>query len=237
MASVPKTDRGPGGDREPPGAGGARLALAVAAALVAASVLLELAVGEPPADGGILTWMDDQRPGLIVLDEVLVFTGLALGAAAFTARRAVDRRLGERLAVAHGLVGLTVVMLFVTSLGGGRFVYPVHDIAVENEDSAALVAGWFYGGQHMVWLLYGTVVLAVVVAARHLATAWFTRVGVAVAVCAIVGSYPDALGPGPTLVVRLAFVAWLILLAIVVPVRAVAAPPVAPELVDGSARG
>jgi hypothetical protein len=196
-----------------------------AAGLLAVAVGLEYWVGVPPTDGaGLLAWMETNRTALALLDEVLAFAGLALVAASLTARDAVQPFLRKRLAAAHVLTMLTAMMLLVTAVVGGRFVYPVHEIFVEDGDTAGLVAGLFYGGLHMVWLLLGATAITVVAAVRKVGGAWFSAVGLIVAVAAIAASYPDRLGLEATLALRLMLVGWMLMLAAMLPTRHADAP-------------
>ncbi len=213
----------------------ARLTIVGAAGLLAAAIGLEFWAGVPPTDGdGLLAWMDSNRTALILLDEVLVFAGVVLVGASLAVKQAVTPTLGERLTVAHWFTVMTGTMLFVTALVGGRFVYPVHEIMVEDGDAAALVAGLFYGGLHIVWLLLAATVIAVAVAVRPLGGRSFTAASLLVAVAAIVASYPDRLGPEVAVAVRLPLVCWLLLLAAKLPATERRSP--APRLQPAPAR-
>ncbi len=204
----------------------ARVGIVGAAVLLATVVVLEFAVGEPPSDGdALLDWMDTNRLGLILLDEALVFAGLALTAATALARRAAPPALRDRLSPIVALAMLTTVIMFVTALAGGRFVYPVHDIAVEDSESAGLVAGLFYGGMHMLWLALGVLAAAVTAAMRASCGRRLTIVGVVATLAAIIASYPEVLGPELTLVVRLVFVAAMLILAAAVPAEQLPGDP------------
>ncbi len=196
----------------------ARLVITVAAALLTAVGALEYAVGEPPVDGvGVLDWMETNRVGLILLDEALVFAGLALLAAAAVARSVAPPPLGERLTPIVGLTILATMIMLVTALAGGRFVYPVHDISVEDSGSATVVAGLFYGGMHMLWLAFGGLALTLVAVAGRFFGPGLIAISLVAAAAAVAASYPEALGPEITLVVRLVFVAWIVLLALKLP--------------------
>lgn len=196
----------------------ARWAISIAGALTALVVVLQYAVGVPPADGNeLLAWMDANATGLILLDEALVFAGLALAAAAIMARNVVAAPLRERLWPAVGLAQLVTVLMFVTSLAGGRFVYPVHDIEVEDADSARLVASLFYGGMHMVYLALGALAIAVVVAGWRHSAGGVRAAGVVAAIAAIAASYPEILGRAGTLLAGLVVVGWLLVLAAALP--------------------
>ncbi len=143
----------------------------------------------------------------MLFSEALCFA-MAFMVPAFAAlHRALSPSRPQRATIACGLVALAASVLAGTVVVQGRLVYPVFEIQAHSADQAELVVAIVYGGLHLVALLMA-------VATLLLASAlWETARGVAAlgaltALCDVVASYPDRVGPHVTFACGVVFATW-----------------------------
>jgi len=80
---------------------------------------------------------------------------------------------------------------------------------VDTPEAATLVIIIFYGGLHAIYLLVAAATIVLSLAMKRGAYAkWIACFGFTTAALDIVGSYPWAIGPIPTLVCELCFAGW-----------------------------
>ena len=85
------------------------------------------------------------------------------------------------------------------------------DIDKTTPETATLVVMVFYGGLHVIYLLFAaaTIVLSLAMT-RGAYTKWIAYFGFATAALDIIGSYPWAIGPILTLLCELSLAGWLV---------------------------
>ena len=116
-----------------------------------------------------------------------------------------------KAAAGCGIIAATIPVMAVMLVVHGRLIYPVYGMRVDTPEAAALVVMIFYGGLHAIYLLLAvaTIVLSLAMTRGGYAK-WIAYLGFATAALDIIGSYPWAIGPVPTLVCELSFAGWFV---------------------------
>jgi hypothetical protein len=152
------------------------------------STLLERIAGPPPADGPrILAWVTAHRGLLALTNEILFFATICLvpAIAGLYAPLAGARR--DSAVVGCGIFATAIPLLAVMLTVHGRLVYPVFHISGHTPDVAELVVAIFYGGKHVVALLFAVASVVLSLALRHEAHGRVTAfVGFVTAACDVI---------------------------------------------------
>jgi hypothetical protein len=103
------------------------------------------------------------------------------------------------------------IVCFVLGIVQGRFVYPVHGISLTRPDDAELLAAVYFGGYHLVALVFAAATACwSLVMLRSAKWAAHGYVGFAIAVGSVLSSYPDLIGPLPVFALESALASWWI---------------------------
>ena len=187
-------------------------ALAASGVLFAVLAFLNFRMGPPPSNGAeILLWRDSQALVLDFVSEFFFFATVLMvpgTVAVYQSLVDVDR---NKAATGCGIIAATIPVMAVMLIVHGRLVYPIYGMRVDTPQAAALVVMVFYGGVHAIYLLLAvaTIVLSLAMKRGAYAT-WIAYFGFATAALDIIGSYPWAIGPVPTLVCELSFAGWFV---------------------------
>ena len=187
-------------------------ALAASGILFVALAFLDFRAGPPPSSGTeILLWRDSQALVLDFVSEFFFFATVLMvpgTVAVYQSLVDVDR---NKAATGCGIIAATIPVMAVMLIVHGRLVYPIYGMRVDTPQAAALVVMVFYGGVHAIYLLMAvaTIVLSLAMKRGAYAT-WIAYFGFATAALDIIGSYPWAIGPVPTLVCELSFAGWFV---------------------------
>ena len=174
--------------------------------------VLELTAGPPPSTGvQILAWVQAEKLALSFVNEVLFFAALTLVPAVIALYRSLAGTTPVKAATGCGIMAAAIPVVAVLLIVHGRLVYPVYGIRVDSPAVAEFVVAVFYGGMHAVYLILATATLVLSVAMTRGAYGRpVAYLGFATSVLDIAGSYPDAIGVGPTFVCRVFFAAWFV---------------------------
>jgi hypothetical protein len=187
-------------------------ALLASGSLFVLAALLDLRAGPPPSTGAeILQWRDSQAVVLSFVNEALFFATLLLVPGTIALYRSLEDFDRAKAATGCGIIAATVPVWAVMLIVHGRLVYPIHGMRVDTPEAATLVVILFYGGLHAVYLLLAAATIVLSLVMKHGAFArWIAHFGFAAAALDIIGSYPWAIGPIPTLVCEFAFAGWFL---------------------------
>ena len=174
--------------------------------------ILDLVAGAPPSNGvGMTAWVASRTPYLAATSEILFFATMFLVPgviALYQSLVSVDR---AKAATGCGIMAVVVTVIAMLLIVHGRLVYPVYGLRASAPESVELVVAIFYGGMHAVGLLMAVATFVLSLAMRRSAIGGrIAYLGYATALLDVVGGYPDAIGPIPTLVCRVLFSAWFI---------------------------
>jgi len=189
--------------------GGALVASGVLFVLLA---LLDFRAGPPPSNGAqILLWRDSQTLALSLVSEFLFLATVLLVPATIALYQSLVDIDRTRAATGCGIIAVTVPVMAVLLIVHGRLVYPIYGMRVDTPEAAALVVIVFHGGLHAIYLLLAAATIILSLAMKRGAYAkWIAYFGFATAALDIIGSYPWAIGPVPTLVCELSFAGWFV---------------------------
>jgi hypothetical protein len=187
-------------------------ALMASGILFVVMALLDFRAGPPPSNGAeILVWRDSQAPVLEFVSEFLFFATVLLvpgTLALYQSLIDVDR---TKAAMGCGIIAATIPVIAVMLIIHGRLIYPIYGMRVSTPEAAAFVVMVFYGGLHAIYLLLAVATIFLSLAMKRGAyPEWIANFGFATAVLDIIGSYPWAIGPVPTLVCELSVGGWFI---------------------------
>ena len=187
-------------------------AFVVSGLLFVSRAALEFAAGEPPSNGAeILAWIASHSLAISLISETLFFATVLLVPAVIALYHSLAAVDPVKAAIGCGIIAVVIPLLAVLLIVHGRLVYPVYGLRAGTPDQAALVVAVFYGGMHAVDLLMAVATIILSLAMRGGAYGkTLAYLGFATALFDIIGSYPFAIGPLPTLVCRLFFAAWFI---------------------------
>jgi hypothetical protein len=187
-------------------------ALAASGLLFLSLAILDLLAGAPPSHGAeIVAWAASRTPFLAATSEILFFATMLLVPAVialYLSLASIDR---AKAATGCGIMAVVIPVIAMLLIVHGRLVYPVYGLRASTPEAVELVVAIFYGGMHAVGLLMAAATFVLSLAMRR--SAFGTRIaylGYATSVLDVVGGYPDAIGPIPTLVCRAVFAAWFI---------------------------
>src|SRR5712692_8393544 len=109
------------------------------------------------------------------------------------------------------VIALTIPILGVVLAVHGRLVYPVHHIRVHTPEIAEFVVAVYYGGLHVVALLFAGATFVVSLSMRRGAYGGnLARLGFATAALDLAAGYPEVIGPTLWLVCGACFAAWFV---------------------------
>jgi len=187
-------------------------ALVASGVLFAVLAFLDFRSGPPPSNGAeILLWRDSQALVLDVDSEILFFATVLLVPGTMALYQNLVDVDSYRAAAGCGIVAATIPVMAVMLIIHGRLVYPIYGMRADTPETAALVVMVFYGGLHAIYLLLAvaTIILSLAMTRGGYAK-WIAYLGFATAALDIIGSYPWAIGPVPTLVCELSFAGWFV---------------------------
>lgn len=187
-------------------------ALVASGILFVVLALLDFRAGAPPSNGAeILLWRDSQALVLDFVSELLFFATVLLIPGTVAVYQSLVDVDNTKAATGCGILAATIPVMAVMLIVHGRLVYPIYGMRVDTPEAAALVVMVFYGGLHAIYLLLAVATIVLSLAMRRGAYAkWIAYFGVATAALDIIGSYPWAIGPVPTLVCELSFGGWFV---------------------------
>lgn len=174
--------------------------------------VLELMAGPPPSTGvQILAWVQSERLVLSFVSEVLFFAALTLVPAVFALYRSLAGTSPVKAVTGCGIIATAIPVVATLLIIHGRLVYPVYGIRVNSPAVAEFVVAIFYGGMHAVYLMLAIATFVLSVAMMRGAYGKpVAYLGFATGALDVAGSYPDAIGVGPTFVCRVFFAAWFV---------------------------
>jgi hypothetical protein len=179
--------------------------------LFLARAFLEFAAGPPPSSGvDILDWRASNTLALSMISEVLFFAAMCLVPGVLALHRSLANH--SSLAVTGcGIIGAAIPLLGILLVVHGRLVYPVYGLRVDSPELAEFVVSMFYGGWHAFLLLLAVATFLLSLAMmRGFYGKGIAFLGIATSAFDVVGSYPDAIGPTPTLVCAAFFAGWFV---------------------------
>lgn len=187
-------------------------AFIISAILFLSRDILELVAGPPPSNGvEILAWVASGKLALSFISEILFFAAMTLVPAVIALYHSLEGTDRAKAATGTGIMAVAIPVIAMALVVHGRLVYPVYGIHVTSPAVAENSVAVFYAGMHAVGLILG--VATIVLSLAMMRTAYgkgIAYLGFATGVLDFIGAYPDAIGPGLTLVCRLFFAAWFV---------------------------
>ena len=159
--------------------------------------LTTLLAGPPPASGDeILAWIEGARVVMIWGNEALVIGAALLLAGLYGIHQALTPRAPMAATAGTLLLIAVCTVCLVLGIFQGRFVYPVHGLALSRPEDAELLVMLYFGGNHLVALGFAAATVFWALAMRSNPT-WraFGYAGFPAAAASILGSYPELIGP------------------------------------------
>ena len=188
-------------------------ALVASGALFLANAVLDLQAGQPPSGGAeTLAWAVSRTRIFEAESEVLFFAAMCLVPAVVAIYRSLEATDRTKATIGCGIIAVTIPIFAVLDIFLGRLAWPVYGIGVATADLAQFVVAVYYGGMHSIneCMAIATVILSVAMA-RHAAYGKaIAFLGVATAAADVIGSFPWAIGPVPTLVCQAFFSGWFV---------------------------
>jgi hypothetical protein len=180
--------------------------------LFAAQAVLDRIVGGPPPSGAaVLAWRDAHRTALAWSDELTVFWAVLLLPVALALARRLDGPRRPWVGFGCAILASTAPLVLVLGVFEGRLVYPVYGIELDDAAGAALVVSLYFGGAHLVALLFAAAFTMVGVAViGHRLSPWPTVLSCAAALAQVAAAYPSVIGPDLLLVCHLLAAAWFV---------------------------
>ena len=174
--------------------------------------ILELIAGPPPSSGvQILAWVQSEKFVLSFVSEVLFFAAMTLVPAVIALYHGLAGIARATAATGCGIMAAAIPVVAMLLIVHGRLVYPVYGIRVESPAVAEYVVAVFYGGMHAVYLMLAAATFVLSLAMMRGAYGKpVAYLGFATSVLDVAGSYPDAIGVGPTFVCRVFFAVWFV---------------------------
>lgn len=115
-----------------------------------------------------------------------------------------------RTSIGCGILALVITILLMLCIIQGRLVYPVFNMILSLEIKKLLIS-IFYGGYHMVNLLFS---IATIVLGFAMKRSGFGKspiyMGIIVGLSSIIGSYPWLIGPILTFMTQIVFSFWFV---------------------------
>ncbi|MCL6605298.1 MAG: hypothetical protein K6T94_20750 [Paenibacillus sp.] len=191
------------------------ITLIISGILFFAQYLFVLPMPSPPlSDAHLMTWLQEWRFNISMVDELLFFATLLLIPSIVALYRILVKVDKIKTWLGCGLVAVIIPIHLFLVIILGRLVYPVYDIEL-SPDIYKLVLSLYYGGMHAVSLILGvaTILLCFVIRRSSIgkSVAYF---GFVVGTLDLIGAYPWLIGTAMVFVSQLFFPAWFVILGV-----------------------
>ncbi len=189
-----------------------RITLILASLLLGGRAVLEyLSAPIPTEPGAMFAWVESHYLALALSNEALGIGAVLLIPGIAGIFRALYHETPSLTISGCGIFAAAVPLMLMACVVQGRLVYPVSGITANTADNAALTLALFYGGMHMIALMFGVAILLIGLAARKLRHGTvFLGVGVGASGAAFLAGYPDSLGAELTLACWLIVSLWFL---------------------------
>lgn len=176
------------------------------------SGVIDLAAGPPTSSGtDIVAWIGTHKRLLAFPSELLFFEAAFLVPGAIALYHSLAGTDKAKAVTGCGILAIAISVMAFVAIVHGRLVYPVYGIRVHTPDIAAFAVALYYGGLHAISLLLGLAIVLLGLAMRRgVYGRRFAYFGFVTGACAVVGGYPDAIGPIMTLVCEAVVAVWFV---------------------------
>ena len=191
------------------------ITLIISGILFFAQYLLVLPMPSPPlSDGDLMTWLQEWRFNISMVDELLIFATLLLIPSIGGLYRILVKVDTVKTWLGCGLLAVVIPIHVFLVIILGRLVYPVYNIEL-SPDIYKLVLSLYYGGMHCVFIILSiaTLLLCFVIRRSSLGKP-VAHVGFVVGILDLIGSFPWLIGTVMVFVCQLFFSAWFVLLGV-----------------------
>jgi hypothetical protein len=170
--------------------------------------------GPPALEADLLVWLEKWKFNISMADEVLLFAALFLIPAIFSLYQFLVRTDKVKAIMVCGLLASSIPIFIFLDIILGRLVYPVYNLEL-SADIYKLVLSIYYGGMHLVAIVFSIATLLLSIAIRKSehgkAIVYF---GFVVAVADLISAFPWITGSAIAFACQLLFSAWFVLLGV-----------------------
>ncbi len=170
--------------------------------------------GPPALEADLLVWLEKWKFNISMADEVLLFAALFLIPAIFSLYQFLVLTDKVKAIMVCGLLASSIPIFIFLDIILGRLVYPVYNLEL-SADIYKLVLSIYYGGMHLVAIVFSIATLLLSFAIRKSehgkAIAYF---GFVVAVADLISAFPWITGSAIAFACQLLFSAWFVLLGV-----------------------
>ncbi|WP_379135247.1 hypothetical protein [Paenibacillus sp. sgz500958] len=193
--------------------GGITLILSAILFLTQSLFLLPMPI-PPLADADLMTWLTKWKTNIAMADELLFFATVLLIPSIVALYRILVKVDRIKAIFGCGLLAVVIPVNIVLDIILGRLVYPVFDIELSS-DIYKLVISLYYGGMHMVAIIFTAATLILCFAIRRSGLGKpVAYLGFVVGILDLVGAFPWLISATMVFVCQLFFCAWFVLLGI-----------------------
>ncbi|WP_025693254.1 hypothetical protein [Paenibacillus zanthoxyli] len=191
------------------------ITLILSGILFLAQYLFLLPMSSPPSvDIDLMTWLKKWQFNISMADELLFFASLLLIPSIAALYKILVKAAKIKALLGCGLLAVTIPINLILDIILGRLVYPVYHIEL-SPDIYKLVVSLYYGGMHLVNLIFCAASISLCFAIRKSAIGKFVAyLGFTAGILDFIGAYPWLIGAVMSFVTQLFFSAWLVILGI-----------------------
>ncbi|WP_379163130.1 hypothetical protein [Paenibacillus sp. sgz5001063] len=191
------------------------ISLILAGVLFFAQYLFVLPMPGPPLpDTELMTWLQEWRFNLSMADELMFFATICLIPSIVGLYQVLVKVDTIQTMLGCGLLSVVIPINLVLVIVLGRLVYPVYNIEL-SPDIYKLVISEYYGGVHLVALLFSIATIILCLAIRKSVMGKpAAYIGLVVGILDLIGAFPWLIGTAMILVTQLFFSAWFVILGV-----------------------
>ncbi|MCB1318302.1 MAG: hypothetical protein KDK34_18755 [Leptospiraceae bacterium] len=120
----------------------------------------------PNTEAEFIAWMPENSLWIALQNEVLIFAAFGLlpgilALSSYSGKGTISRRIGT------GMLGINISVMAMLVIVQGRLVYPVFGYTANDIESFKLIMAIYYGGLHLVYLIFSVGILLITFSIRH----------------------------------------------------------------------
>ncbi len=158
----------------------------------------------------IQKWLFHWKFNISMSNEILFFGSISLIPSIIGLYKVLIQNDKVRTSIGCGILALVITILSMICMIQGRLVYPVFDMEL-SPDVLKLLLSIYYGGYHMVYLLFS---IAVIILGFAMKRSGFGKssilLGIMTGLIAIIGAFPWLIGPYFTFMTQIIFSFWFV---------------------------
>lgn len=183
--------------------------------LFAARIVIDRAIGEPPSSASeLVTWAVRHQVSLAWANELAVFAAVLLIPAALALFVRFDGSMRPWVGFGCGFLATTVPLALTLGVIQGRLMYPVYGIDVTDASTVPLVVSLYFGGAHLLSLMFAATFAILGIALRPDLGAPMATLSAVATAGQIAASYPWLIGPDLLMVCQLLAAGWFVVMGL-----------------------